>query len=104
MKISQKSMSLKLKYLACPRRTESCGKKGSSAEFVGKSKGVAHPAPNLLRDMWTNTDPEHRGRQDAGQEYSQPGGEVQGFCVRAGALARRRARAGAGGGGAAACA
>ncbi|MGA3328286.1 MAG: hypothetical protein ABSF45_27875, partial [Terriglobia bacterium] len=27
-----------------------------------RSKGVAHPAPNLLRDMWTNTNPEHRGR------------------------------------------
>ncbi|MGA3323776.1 MAG: hypothetical protein ABSF45_04840, partial [Terriglobia bacterium] len=26
-----------------------------------RSKGVAHPAPNLLRDMWTNTNPEHRG-------------------------------------------
>jgi hypothetical protein len=32
-------------------------KKGSSAEFVGNAKGVAHPAPNLLRDMWANTDP-----------------------------------------------
>ena len=50
--------------------------------------------------MWTNTDPERRGRQDAGQEYSEPGGEVQGFCVRAGALARRGVGAGAGGGGA----
>src|SRR5208282_2578267 len=69
-----------------------------------RAKGVAHPAPNLLRDMWTNTNPENRGRQDAGQEYSESGGEVQGFCVRAGALGGRGARAGAGGGGAAASA
>jgi hypothetical protein len=57
---------------------------GSSVEFVGdpgERKGVAHPAPNLLRDMWTNTDPSAGGRQDARQEYSESGGEVQGFCV-----------------------
>ena len=34
-------------------------------------KNVAHPVPNLLRDKWSNTDPGPRGRQDAGQEYSQ---------------------------------
>lgn len=44
-------------------------------------KGIAHPAANLLRDMWANTDPSAGERQDAGEEYSESGREVQGFCV-----------------------
>ena len=44
-------------------------------------KEVAHPAANLLRDMWTNTDPSAGERQDASQEYSESGREVQRFCV-----------------------
>src|SRR5208282_5508422 len=48
--------------------------KGSSVEFVGRAggnRGVAHPVPNLLKDMWANTDREGRERQDASQEYSE---------------------------------
>ena len=70
----KKSILLKLRYLAYSLCRKGEKEKGSSVEFVGRAggnRGVAHPVPNLLKDMWANTDREDRERQDASQEYSE---------------------------------